>query len=79
MPDMPLPGWPLLLRREWAAAYVGMSPSTFDAECKAGRVPAAIPTAGTLKAWHVMDLAAWAEDRRAAVAVDAGPNPFDEP
>ncbi len=78
MADMPLPGWPLLLRREWAAAFIGMSPGTFDAEWKAGRLPAPIPTAGALKAWHRMDLAAWAEDRRAAVAVDASPNPFDE-
>src|SRR4051794_2669329 len=29
-----VPWWPLLLRRELAAQYIGMSPSTFDAERK---------------------------------------------
>lgn len=61
-----LPGWPLMLRREMAAHYLGMSPSTFDAEVKAGRIPAPIVMTDTLKAWHRADLEAWAEDRRAA-------------
>ncbi len=74
---MPLPGWPLLLRRELAAAYVGMSPGTFDAEWKAGRLPAPIPTTASLKAWHRQDLAGWAEDRREAGAMNAAPNPWD--
>ncbi len=74
---MPLPGWPLLLRRELAAAYIGMSPGTFDVEWKAGRLPAPIPTTASLKAWHLHDLAAWAEDRRAAGLLDAAPNPWD--
>lgn len=71
-----LPGWPLMLRREQAAAYVGMSPSAFDAEVKAKRIPAPIPTTDTLKAWHRGDLEAWAEERRAAA--DHAPNPWDD-
>lgn len=71
-----LPGWPLLLRREMAASYVGMSPSTFDMEVKAGRVPAPIQTTDALKAWHRADLEAWAEDRR-AVSCPAD-NPWDD-
>lgn len=73
-----LPGWPLMLRRELAAAYVGMSPSTLDAEAKAGRVPAPVPMTPSLKGWHRADLDAWAEDRRAAAAGHDTPNPFDE-
>lgn len=69
-----MPGWPLLLRRELAALYLGMSPSTFDVEVKAGRMPAPLPLAGSLKAWHRLDLEAWAEERRAAGALS---NPWD--
>jgi predicted DNA-binding transcriptional regulator AlpA len=35
-----LPFWPRLLSREQAAAYVGVSPSTFDHEVRAGTWPA---------------------------------------
>ncbi|PZW44851.1 AlpA family transcriptional regulator [Humitalea rosea] len=72
-----LPGWPLLLRRELAAQYVGMSPSTFDGEVRAGRVPKPIATAGTLRAWHRGDLEAWAEDQRAAAHEPDTANPWD--
>ena len=34
-----LPGWPLWLAREQAAAYVGASPGHFDSEVRAGRWP----------------------------------------
>jgi predicted DNA-binding transcriptional regulator AlpA len=75
-----LPFVPLLLRREWAAAYVGMSPSTFDGEVRAGRLPKPIPTTNTLKAWHRHDLEAWAQDRRAErqAAGDGSHNPWDD-
>jgi predicted DNA-binding transcriptional regulator AlpA len=73
--DATLPAWPLLLRREWAAAYLGMSPGSFDAECRSGRMPAPIATTGTLKAWHRGDLESWAEDRRAAQTLAS--NPWD--
>ena len=71
-----LPGWPLLLRRELAAQYLGMSPTTFDAERKAGRAPKPVRMTPGLEAWHRGDLEAWAEDRR---AVEGGPqtNPWD--
>lgn len=73
-----LPGWPLMLRRELAAAYLGMSPSTLDAEAKAGRVPSPVAITPSLQAWHRASLEAWAEDRRAAAAGHNAPNPFDE-
>lgn len=72
-----MPGWPLLLRREMAALYIGMSPSTFDAERKAGRVPKPIQITNGLDAWHVSDLEAWAEDRRAAMQASVGANEWD--
>lgn len=68
-------GWPLLLRRELAASYLGMSPSTFDAERKGGRVPKPLPITAGLEAWHRGDLEAWAEDRRAAAEIT--PNEWD--
>lgn len=71
-----LPGWPLILRRELAAQYIGLSPSTFDVEVKGGRIPASVKVTDTVKGWHRGDLDAWAEDRRAAS--DNTPNPWDE-
>lgn len=71
-----LPGWPLLLRRELAASYLGMSSSTFDTERKAGRVPKPVPITAGLEAWHRGDLEAWAEDRRAAAGI--APNEWDD-
>lgn len=72
-----LPGWPLLLRRELAAQYLGMSRTTFDAERKAGRIPKAVPITAGLEAWHRGDLDAWAEDRRMAAEAAATSNPWD--
>lgn len=37
-----MPYWPLYLSRDQAAAYVGVSPNTFDTEVKEGRWPAAV-------------------------------------
>jgi predicted DNA-binding transcriptional regulator AlpA len=73
-----LPSWPLLLRRELAAAYLGVSPSAFDAAVKDGTLPPPVPTVGTIRAWHRQDLEAWAEDRR-PLAEGAAPaaNPWD--
>lgn len=67
-----MPGWPLLLRREWAAAYLGLSPSLFDAAVKDGTLPRPVPLVGTVKAWHRADLDAWAEDRRARAEAASG-------
>lgn len=36
-----MPYWPLYLSREQSAAYLGVSPNTFDIEVKAGLWPAA--------------------------------------
>jgi predicted DNA-binding transcriptional regulator AlpA len=74
-----LPGWPLLLRRELAASYLGMSPSTFDAAVKDGLMPRPVPLVASVKAWHRADLEAWAEDRRAAADCANSPdaNPWD--
>lgn len=70
------PGWPLLLRRELAAAYVGMSPSTFDKAVKEGLLPRPVATVYSLVQWHRGDLDAWAEDRRAEGQPAA--NPWDD-
>lgn len=72
-----LPGWPLFLRRKDAALYLAMSPSTLDAEVKAGRVPAPVAITPSIKAWHRGDLDAWAESRRAEAAAAADANPWD--
>jgi predicted DNA-binding transcriptional regulator AlpA len=70
-----LPGWPLFLRREVAAAFVGLSPAKFDEAVKDGLLPRAVPLVGSVKAWHRADLEAWAEDRRAAA--ENVPNEWD--
>jgi predicted DNA-binding transcriptional regulator AlpA len=70
-----MPGWPLLLRREMAAAFLGLSPATFDGAVKDGLLPRAVPLVGSVKAWHRADLEAWAEDRRAAA--ENVPNEWD--
>ncbi|NKE43421.1 hypothetical protein HB662_01430 [Roseomonas frigidaquae] len=64
MPDgTALPGWPRALREEWAAAYVGLSPSTFR-QAVVPAVQAVRLTAGRV-AWLREDLDAWLEGRRA--------------
>jgi len=68
-----LPGWPLILRREYAAQYVGLSGSTFDGEVKAGRIPRPVQITDTIKGWHRGDLDAWADDRRAVNDVTVSP------
>ena len=71
-----LPYWPRVLRRELAAAYLGMSPSLFVREVEAGALPRPVALAGSVKGWVRDDLDAWIEDRRAAQ--DAPRNPWDE-
>lgn len=70
-----LPGWPLMLRRDLATSYLGMSPSLFDSEAKAGRLPKSVPLTLGVRAWHRADLEAWAEDRRAVA--DGETNEWD--
>lgn len=70
-----LPGWPLLLRRERAAAFLDLSPSTFDSAAKDPAFPKPIPLIGSVRAWHRQDLEAWAEDRR--MAAGFGANEWD--
>lgn len=65
-----LPGWPLLLSREQAAAYVGVSPALFDREVDQGLWPQPIRRGekGGRKTW----------DRRqldAALDSISGPGP----
>lgn len=59
----PLPGWPLGLVLELAAAYVGLSETTFQAEVKAGRAPAAVWLTDGRKVWHRHQLDRWLDDK----------------
>lgn len=70
-----LPGWPLMLRRDYAAAYVGLSVSLFDNAVREGSLPPPVALVGSVKAWHRRDLEAWVEDRRQVSGVAA--NPWD--
>lgn len=75
---LPLPGWPVLLRAELAAAYVGMSRSTFDAAVKAGTAPAPAPSrVGGIRAWRRAELDAWAGQGDGTPAPAAECNPWD--
>ena len=71
-----LPGWPMAMRREKAAAYLDMSPSTFDAAVKEGVIRPPVNLFRGLKAWHRADLDAFLEDRRTAAGDIA--NEWDE-
>lgn len=79
MPDAkPLPGWPRYLSRDEAAAYVGVSASTFDDEVLAGWWPA--PRRRGLKGgrctWDRLALDAFA-DRAAGLGLPAPLPPGD--
>ncbi|MFC3674708.1 hypothetical protein [Ferrovibrio xuzhouensis] len=53
-----LPGWPRMMSRDLAAAYVGVSPSTFDLEVAEGLLPKPLPRGrkGGLDTWDRMAL-----------------------
>ena len=71
-----LPFWPRLLGREEAARYVGVSPSVFDAECRAGLWPPAMQRGerGGRLTWDRRALDA-AADRAAHLEADSTPAP----
>lgn len=46
-----LPNWPAAMRRELAAAYVGLSPSSFDRAVKEGVLPKPVIVYGSTKVW----------------------------
>jgi predicted DNA-binding transcriptional regulator AlpA len=53
---------PRLISREAAAAYVNVSPTTFDAMVKAGTMPKPRRLSGRRKAWDVRTLDAAVDD-----------------
>lgn len=59
-----LPYWPRVLRREWAAAYLGLSVSIFDRERAAGNLPGPVQITSSIKGWVRDDLDCWIDDRR---------------
>ncbi len=61
-----LPGWPRVMRRDKAAAYLDLSISLFDREVAEGRLPAPVQLVATVKGWVRDDLDAWIDDRRQA-------------
>lgn len=67
----PLPGWPRGLDAELAAAYVGLSRSSWESLVKAGDAPAAVWLTAGRKVWLREDLDAWL-DKRAGRVNDAG-------
>lgn len=73
------PYWPRILRREQAAAYVGLRVSTWDAEVAASRVPRPVQVTNGVKGWDRYDLDAWIEERKAMQASAANDaNPWDD-
>ena len=64
-PAKTLPILPRILRRELAAIYLSISPTMFDNEVKAGRLPAPFVVAGTVKGWDRHDLDQWIDQRKA--------------
>ena len=79
MPDHHLPYWPRALGAEWAAAYVGLSVTTF----REGVAPSVPPfhLSERRLAWLRDDLDAWLEKqagRKPGTAEDLAPNPWDD-
>ncbi len=73
-----IPGWPRALHREWAAAYVGLSPSKWSEEVEAGRAPKPVQLTAGRVAWLREVLDAWVDDRAAQGQDRKRPNDFDE-
>jgi predicted DNA-binding transcriptional regulator AlpA len=72
MGERALPGWPRGLSVEMAAAYVGLSPTTIQAERRAGRFPPPIHlTVGRL-VWLRDDLDRWLDEKAGRVVVGDG-------
>jgi predicted DNA-binding transcriptional regulator AlpA len=73
MPDgsRALPGWPRALKEEWAAAYVGLSLTTFR-QVVAPAVPAIRLSTGRI-GWRREQLDAWIEARPTLGGIDAAP------
>jgi predicted DNA-binding transcriptional regulator AlpA len=55
----PLPGWPRGMRAEFAAAYVGLSISSFRTEVARGRAPKPINLTLKRLVWLKDDLDGW--------------------
>lgn len=65
LPIERLPDWPRCMTREVAAAYLGISPSQFDAEVKAGAWPAPL-WSGKRVRWDRQAIDRWLDSRDAA-------------
>ena len=65
---------PRLLRREAAAAYISVSPNTFDAMVKNGRMPRARLLGGRRRAWDVRAL----DDAVDQLPIDGDDEQIDE-
>lgn len=66
-----IPYWPRILRRENAAAYLGLSASLFDREVAEGRLPPPVTICATVKGWDRHTLDAWIDERSAAQTAPA--------
>ena len=71
-----LPGWPAALHEDWAAAYVGLPPSTFRAHV-AKDVPPVQLTKRRV-GWLRSDLDTWLAKRAAGTEAASPANPWDE-
>jgi predicted DNA-binding transcriptional regulator AlpA len=70
-----LPGWPRALREELAAAYVGLSTSTFRA--KVAPELKTVHLTEKRRAWLREDLDAWLDARAGIEPASHGANPWD--
>jgi hypothetical protein len=64
---------PRLINREAAAAYINVSPNTFDEMVKAGKMPRAKLLTDRRKAWDVRELDLYV-DNLPSVSGDTGPD-----
>ncbi|KAA5609133.1 hypothetical protein F1189_25850 [Rhodovastum atsumiense] len=71
-----MPHWPRGLSEDLAAAYVGLSSSTFRREVGAGRAPASVRLTPGRQVWLREDLDAWLDRLAGRAPASAGTNPW---
>lgn len=73
----PLPGWPRVLNEAQAAAYVGLSATTFAKRVAEGVIPSPLPLSRRRIGWDRLALDRWVDALGPEGTASAGSNPWD--
>lgn len=72
-----LPYWPRVLNEAEAAAYVGLSPTTFAKRVAEGAIPPPVPLSQRRIGWDRLALDRWVDGLGGVASASAGSNPWD--